>query len=317
MALATPTTLPLTIGYAATGSGTPGVLDAIKATAQALSWTVQTASTGGADPVASLAKNGAQLIIADGADLDAATQAAASAFPKSYFIGVNQAGPAAALPNLLSLGAGAPRQDELGFMAGVVAGYATRAQIVTAVGYTTSPDGLRYRNGFLHGVRYSCARCRVDFIDLTDLNDGTTAAAKARLNASLSSDVVFAAAGPAGAPALQAAAQAGAWVIGVDTDVYVSDFGSGSAQGAAKVLTSAYFDPGAAVAAALKAYQTGKPWTGSQPFSAINGAVVLAPLRVSTDVLSDLDRQDINVALGLLADGTLETGIDPVTGDEL
>jgi basic membrane protein A len=278
---------------------------------------VHTAPTGGADPLATLAKNGAQLIIADGADLDAATQAAATAFPKSYFISVNQAGPAAALPNLLSLGAGSSRQDQLGFMAGVVAGYATRAHVVTAVGYTASALGLKYRTGFLHGVRYSCSRCRVDFIDLTDLNDGATAAAKARLNASLSSDVVFAAAGPAGAQALQAAAQAGAWVIGVDADVYVQDFGSGSAQGAGKVLTSAYFDPGAAVAAALKAYQAGKPWTGAQPFSALNGAVALAPLRVSSDVLGDLDRHDIAAALALLADGSLETGIDPLTGNEL
>ncbi len=202
-------------------------------------------------------------------------------------------------------------------MAGVVAGYATKAKVVTAVGYTTDATGLKYRNGFLHGVRLSCSRCRVDFVDLSDLSDGAGAAAKAKLNASLSSDVVFAAAGAASAPALQAAAAAGALVAGVDTDVYTTLFGGGATQGADKVLASAYFDPGAAVVAALKAYHAGTARTGPMPYSAAAGALVLAPYHVTTDVLSDLDRSDALKVLGQLADGSLDTGIDLATGNEL
>jgi basic membrane protein A len=308
---------PPLIGYVSDASGTPGVLDAIQATANSLGWTVQSAPNGGAVALTKLAQVGALVIVADGADLEAATRSAAGAFPKAYFVGVGQAGQGAKLPNLLSLGAEPARQDQIGFMAGVVAGYATRAKVMTAVGYTTDAVGLKYRNGFLHGVRLACSRCRVDFVDVTDLNNGPAAANKARLNASLSSDVVFAAAGAASADALQAAAQAGAWVVGADSDVYQSVFGGGATKGADKVLASAYFDPGAAVAAALKAYQAGKPWSGAQSYSAATGAIALAPFRVSTDVLSDLDRSDINAALAQLADGSLDTGIDPLTGNEL
>jgi basic membrane protein A len=319
-ASATPNAVSLTVGYVASASGTAGVLDALQATAKGFGWTVQTAPSGDADELTRLAQAGMQVIVVDGADLESATRAAAGAFPKTYFVSLGQAGQAGQgdrLPNLLSLGAGPTREDQIGFMAGVVAGYATRAKVLTVVGYTTDATGRKYRNGFLHGVRLSCSRCRVDFVDLTDLNDGQAAADKARLNASLSSDVVFAAAGAASAPALQAAASAGAWVLGADTDIYQSVFGGGAAKGAGKVLASAYFDPGAAVVAALTAYQAGKPWTGALPYSAATGAVALAPIRVSTDVLSDLDRSDTMAVLAQLADGSLDTGIDPTTGNEL
>ena len=115
---------------------------------------------------------------------------------------------------------------------------------------------------------------------------------------------------------LFAAAQKGAWLIGSEADVYQRDFGGAGAE-ADRVLTSVYFDPGAAVTAALKAYENGTPWNGSRPFSAADNAVTLAPFRVSEDVLSQLDRSDIAAVLALLADGSLETGIDPLTGNEL
>ena len=318
-AAVTPSAAALLVGYVAGASKTAGVLEALQAGAGQHGWTVQ-AGVSGTDGLTGLAQAGAQVIVADGADLQSAVRTAAGAFPKTYFIGIGApagAGQGDKLANLLVLGAEPAREDQLGFMDGVVAGYATRAKIMTAVSYTTDATGLKYRNGFLHGVRFSCSRCRVDFIDLADLNDSATVATKAKLNASLSSDAVFVAAGAATADALKAAAGAGAWVLGADTDIYQSVFGGGSVKGADKVLASAYFDPGAAVTAALKAYQAGRPLTGSQPYSAATGALVLAPYHVSTDVLSDLDRSDTLATLSQLADGSLDTGIDPTTGNEL
>ena len=94
-------------------------------------------------------------------------------------------------------------------------------------------------------------------------------------------------------------------------------FGGGSGAHADKVLASAYFDPGAAAVAALKAYQAGKPWTGALAYSAATGALVLAPYQVSTDVLSELDRSDALATIAQLADGSLDTGVDLTTGNEL
>ena len=303
------------VGYVAEAGGAPRVLEEIQAMATPLGWDVVSQS----DPatgVGALAELGAQVVVANGAGLEAAAHQAAAAFPNTYFIGVDQSAGGDELPNLLVLGPGdGAREDQLGFMAGVTAGYATRAQVVTAVGYPATPAGLKYRNGFLHGVRYACSRCRVDMVDATDLNSDPAAVERARLNASLSSDVVFAAAGATGLEALRAAATQGVWLIGADSDVYTTEFG-GSGPEADHVLASVYFDPGGAVTAALSAYQSGTPWTGSRPYSAAVGAVALAPFRVTEDVLSELDRSDIAAALALLASGELETGIDPLTGNE-
>jgi basic membrane lipoprotein Med (substrate-binding protein (PBP1-ABC) superfamily) len=156
----------------------------------------------------------------------------------------------------------------------------------------------------------------VDFVDAVSLNSDPTAVERARQNASLSSDVVFAAAGATGIDALRAAATQNVWLIGSDSDIYQTEFGGSGAE-ADHVLASVYFDPAAAVVAALAAYQSGSHWTGSRPYSATDGAVALAPFRVTEDVLSELDRSDIAAALARLTSGELETGVDPLTGNEL
>ncbi len=316
-AIPEPTATPAAarVGYLAAGDGTAGVSAALDAAAQAHAWQVQTAAD-----VASLIQAGALLIVADGAEFEAAVRASAAANPAIYFIGLNQTGPDAPLPNLLTLGGGTAREDQAGFAAGLIAGYVTEGQVVTAIANTATATGLKYRNGFLHGVRYSCTRCRVDFVDLTDESATQFAAEQARVNASLSSDVVFAVAGAAGLAGLQSAAQAGAWVIGGGSDAYVGAFDNGTAAGADRLVTSVLFDPAAAavsgLSAALEAYAAGAPLSGGQPFSVVNGAVVILPYRVGPEVLSELDQQGVLAALALLADGSLETGIDPVTGAE-
>ncbi|MCC7360887.1 MAG: BMP family ABC transporter substrate-binding protein [Anaerolineales bacterium] len=318
---ATPTTAPSAtaaapaVGYAAGGAGTAGVRAALEAAAQAHGWQVQA----GADPGAP-AQAGAVLVVADGAELEAATRAAAANNAGVYFIGLNQAGPDTPLPNLLTLGGPNPREDQAGFAAGLIAGYVTEVQAVTAIANTATATGRKYRNGFLHGVRYSCPRCQVFFIDLTDESATQYAADQARFAAINTSDVVFAAAGAAGWAGLRAAAEAGVWVIGGGGDAYAEAFDNGGAAGAERLVTSVYLDPAAAALtglnAALEAYAAGAPLTGAQPYAAANGAVKVLPPRVGPEVLSDLDQQDVQQALARLADGSLETGVDPLTGDE-
>ena len=319
-ATAAHTTFRPWLGYVPGAHSTPGLRAALQAVAKDLGWTFQStrdfvdAQTSMQD-MSGLAAQGVDVVVVDGADLADVTRAMASTFaPHTNFIGVGQAATGTSLPNLLTLGAGPARQDQLGFMDGVVAGYATRTKVLTAVGDTTSPTGLKYRNGFLNGVLLSCADCRVDFVDLTNPNDGAAVAEQVRLATVSGSDVVFAAAGPASPAILQAATGAGGWVLGADADVYQSVFAGGAVAGADRVLTSAYFDPVAAVIAALQAYKAGVPWGGARPYAAATGALVLAPVRVSTTVLSDRDRSQIQATLAQLADGSLDTGVDPLTG---
>jgi basic membrane lipoprotein Med (substrate-binding protein (PBP1-ABC) superfamily) len=311
-----PTAAPLSLGYIAAGPGTPGVLAALEAAAADHGWVVQRAPEPTGDALRALVAQGVRLLVADGPEFEAVAHEAASQDPELYVVGVGHTGVAGDLPNLLALGGPQAREDQLGFMAGYLAGLLTEGRIVTAIANTATALGLKYRNGFLHGVRYACSRCRIDFIDLTDESATVFAAERAQLNASLSSDVVFAAAGEAGLAGLRAAANAGAWVLGAAADTYEQAFASGAEPGADRLVTSVYFDLGVAVRAALNAHAAGDPLAGVQPPSAANGAIFIAPYRVDEDALSSLDRQDVEATLARLADGSLDTGVDPLTGAE-
>jgi basic membrane lipoprotein Med (substrate-binding protein (PBP1-ABC) superfamily) len=306
--LPTPTPTPITIHYV----GLSVAPDVIQRAAQEFGWNFAQTLEASPEDIRAAAQSGAQVIVVGGEELQEQAREIARGFPQAYFVtfGLSEDN---LPPNVVSLGGPGSRYDQLGFVAGAVAGLATETQVVTAISDPNPVEGLNYRNGFLHGVRYTCPRCRVQFIDVVNAAE---ASGDAILYASLGSDVFFAAAGQAGDEALVAAAQNGARVIGSGQDIYTGMFGDGSAPGADKVLTSAYFDVGAAVYEALSAYHDGAPLSGARPFSADSGAVVLAPYRNADPVLNSLDQADLAVTLARLVDGSLETGIDPATGQE-
>jgi basic membrane protein A len=299
------------IGYVASSPTVSSVREAVQRAAQEFGWETSETQAASTDSLRGLAQDGAIVIVAEQGDL----LQAAREFPSVYFIGLQQENVTDLPTNLLALGPGA-RQDQAGFLAGMVAGFATETQIVTVIGDPNSVQGRNYRNGFLHGVLYTCPECRVLNIDVADLNDGAEPSATVATYFIVGSDVFFAAAGKAGDQALTAAAEAGAGVIGLGEDIYLTRFSGGSALGAEHVLTSIYFDPGAAVYGALSAFHAGQSLSGAQTFTAANNAIVLAPYRDPEGVLSTLDQTDIATALARLADGSLETGIDPATGEE-
>lgn len=312
--LLTPTPRPLKIGYA--GDASPEAVAAIQQAAQDFGWETEFGQGNGSaeETILNLAQNGAQVIVTWGQPMQAATLNAARQFPRIYFIGVDQSGTDLP-PHVLLLDGAAAREDQAGFLAGMAAGFATQVKRVVVIGDPGSAAGLKYRNGFLHGVRYTCPRCRVDNIDAPDLADTAGAADTAAKYKLYGVDVFFAAAGQAGDAALARVAQAGAKVIGSGSDVYVTLFGNGAAPGAGNVLTSVYLDPAAALYTALIQYHAGAPLLGAQPLSAANGAVRLAPYRDAARLLP-LDQQDLAAMLTRLADGSFETGIDPLTGEE-
>lgn len=283
--------------------------------AQEFGWQFEQTPEASPEDIRAAAQSGAQIIIVGGKELQEPARAIAREFAQVYFIGFGLS-EGDLPPNMLILGGPESREDQAGFLAGVAAGFATENKYVTAISDPNSIEGRKYRNGFLHGVRYACPKCRVEFIDVADTADTETASTEAAKYVLFGSDVFYAAAGQAGEAALVAAAQKGGWVIGSGSDVYVSLFGNGSTAGADHVLTSAYLDAGEAVRAALSAFHDGKPLSGAQPFSVASGAIVLTPIRSPARLLSIPDQADIANALARLADGSLETGIDPATGEE-
>jgi basic membrane lipoprotein Med (substrate-binding protein (PBP1-ABC) superfamily) len=236
--------------------------------------------------------------------------------PGTHFVLLGGSPPAETLANVLFLGGPESRHDQAGFLAGVAAGFATGTERVAVFSDTTTVEGRKYRNGFVSGVRYACPKCRIDTIDLAGSTATEFARGEAVKYAALGADVIFAAAGPAGDAALRAAVEAGAAVIGSGADVYLTAFEGGAAPGAERVLASVYLDAGRALATALPAVVAEAPPSGVEPLTVANGGVVMTPLRDPGGRLSPLDVQDIEAIRLRLSDRSLETGVDPATGEE-
>jgi hypothetical protein len=98
--------------------------------------------------------------------------------------------------------------------------------------------------------------------------------------------------------------------------VFVTVFENGAAAGADRALTSVYLDYGLALTRAMQAYAAGERPAGAQPLTLADGGVVLAPWRNAEAVLSPLDLKDVEQARAQLAERSLETGVDPLTGAE-
>ncbi len=294
----------------------PQPIEAAFAVAQELGWVTASAQPFTPAAVAAVAQAGTEIVILNGAPGEGDFCALLEQLPAAYLIGVDTPVCDPAPANLLVLGGPESRQDQAGFLAGLAAGFATATERVAVFADATTPDGLKYRNGFLSGARYACPKCRLDTVDLDGTQAVDFAAAEAGKYVSLGADVLFAAAGPAGDAALRSAAAAGGWVIGSGGDVYITLFAAGAAAGADRVLTSVYLDYGAALAAALRAYAGGEQPAGRQPLALANGGVVLAPWRNAEAALSPLDLKDVEQTRLRLAERTLETGVDPVTGAE-
>ena len=245
-----------------------------------------------------------------------ATLAAAQANPAVYFIGVDHfyvEAPA----NLVGLQF---REDQAGFMAGALAGLMTESGIVAGVYGIDIPPVLRFRSGFENGVAHSNADAQALGVHIPSFIDPATGAETALQFIAEGADVILGAGGTTGSGAIQGAAAESVYVIGVDQDEYVTTFGNGESPGAEFLLTSALKRVGQGVYLSLQALFAGDAATfhgegGVRVLDAASDGVGLAPSHdaaVPDEVLAQLDE----IFAGL-QDGSLETGVDPITGAKL
>lgn len=249
---------------------------------------------------------GVQILIVPNAESLAQVGAAGSA----YTIVLNAA---AAPEGGLALDSSAVRWDHAGFLLGLAAGLASEARQVGLVNAGTDVRALAYRNGFLSGVRYSCATCLIDLFDLAELSDPTLATSQGAQFATYGSDVIFVTPAPATGAMLKALAENGITVVGDEADVQAA-FGPDPGAWPTGVLGVARVDPNAALARALRLYAAGTPLTGVQPMSIATGGVLFASLHDPRGLITPLDQRDFDTARDRVASGALDVGVDPVTG---
>jgi len=163
-------------------------------------------------------------------------------------------------------------EDEVAYLAGVLAGCMSETGTVASVAGMEIPPVVRYVTGFQNGAR----SVNPDIVALNqyipDFNDLDTGEVVGQTFIGQDADVVFGCGGNTGNGGLLAAKKAGLMAIGVDVDQYLT---YPEVQDA--LLTSAMKNVDVAVAEAVKAFAEGKLTAGIQAADVANGGVGLAP----------------------------------------
>jgi basic membrane lipoprotein Med (substrate-binding protein (PBP1-ABC) superfamily) len=254
------------------------------------------------------------------------TLKAAKANPDVYFIGVDQfVGPDAdgnaAPKNYVGLQF---REDQSGFLAGALAAQMTKTGTIAGVYGIDIPPVKKFRNGFENGAKYINPDIKTlgVYIDSFTAPDRGAAAAAQFLGEN--ADVIFGAGGPTGSGGIIKAAcpeadcKGAALVIGVDQDEFLTTFGNGETPGADNIISSAVKRVDQGVYLSLEALVNGgADFQGGGVFilSAENDGIGFAPAHDAADKVPQEVTDKLNEIFAGLKDGSIDTGVDPVTGD--
>ncbi len=259
--------------------------------------------------IATFADEGYDVIVTVGFGMGEATVKAAGTYPNVKFIGVDQF-QSADTPGVVGLNF---PEDNAGFLVGALAAMMSQSHKIGAVcGTDAVPPVWRFGEGYKAGAAYADGMkgttTEVFVVYHSDVGfdktfvDPEWGAATAKSMMDQGADAIFGCGGITGNGAITAAAQAGAYAIGVDTDQYLTlpEAAPRMLSSAMKLITPGVFD-------LVKMAKDGK-----FPVGNYFGAAGYAPYHdldgsVPADVKSEMEK----INAGLL-DGSIKTNVPPV-----
>jgi arabinogalactan oligomer/maltooligosaccharide transport system substrate-binding protein len=245
------------------------------------------------------------VIITVGFMLQDATQKMAKKYPDIKFAGVDE-DYTEQLPNLVSLKFA---EDQAGFLAGALAGLMTKSNVVGIVCGMEIPPVVKYRKGYENGVKLTNPNAKVlgIYIDSFTAPDRGKEAALSQI--AEKADVIFGAGGPTGSGGIAAAAEQGAWVIGVDQDEYLTTFTKGTRKGADKLLSSAMKRVDVAVYTSIRNAVIDLWQGGVMLLEAKNDGVGLAPYHDTEAAIPQAAKDQITQIAKDMKDGKITSGV--------
>jgi basic membrane protein A and related proteins len=250
------------------------------------------------------------VIVTVGFNLTADTRTAAGTYPNIKFIGVDQDQFEGTIDNVAGL---IFPEDQAGFLVGALAAMMSESNKIGAVcGTDAVPPVWRFGEGYKAGAAYADemngTATEVFVVYHSDVGfdktftDPEWGAATANSMMDQGADAIFGCGGVTGNGAITAAAQAGAYAIGVDTDQYLT-----LPEAAPRMLSSAMklITPG--VLELTKAAKEGNFPSGNYLGDASYAPFHDLESEVPADVKSKME--EINTAL---LDGSLKTEVPPV-----
>jgi basic membrane protein A len=259
--------------------------------------------------IATFADENYDVIVTVGFGMGEATIKAAGLYPNVKFIGVDQF-QATETPGVVGLNF---PEDNAGFLVGALAAMMSKSHKIGAVcGTDVVPPVWRFGEGYKAGAAYvdgmMGSATEVFVVYHSDVGfdktftDPEWGAATAKSMMDQGADAIFGCGGITGNGAITAAAQAGAYAIGVDTDQYLTlpEAAPRMLSSAMKLITPGVFD-------LIKAAQE-----GNFPVGNYFGAAGYAPFHdLDSEVPADVKAEMEKINAGLL-DGSIKTNVPPV-----
>jgi len=244
---------------------------------------------------------GYNLIITVGFLMGDATAAAAKAHPDVHFAIIDYAYDSYDdLPNVTSL---MFAEDEVGYLAGVLAGCMTQTNVVSTVSGMEIPPVQKYVIGFQTGARSVNPDVETLNVYIPDFNDPATGKQAGQEQIANGSDVIFGVGGNTGNGGLLAASEDGLMAIGVDVDQYFT-----YPEVQASLITSAQKNMDVAAGQAVRDFAAGKLEAGVRTGTVENGGVGLAPYHDWDSQIPQECKDAVQNAYDGLKNGSIDTG---------
>ena len=198
------------------------------------------------------------------------------------------------------------QEDQVGFLAGVVAGGMTKTGTVCTVSGMEIPPVVRYVVGYQNGAKWMKPDVNTLNVYIPSFVDPAKGKETGQSMIDQGCDVIFGVGGNTGNGGLLAAKEKGLMAIGVDVDQYntypeVQD----------ALVTSAMKNVDVAVYEYLKSVKDGTSQAGVDTANINNGGVGLAPYHDWDSKVPDAVKAKVQEATDGLKNGTIATGYQP------
>ncbi len=198
------------------------------------------------------------------------------------------------------------QEDEVGFLAGVLAAGMTQTGTVCSVAGMEIPPVVRFVVGYQNGATWMKSDAKSLNVYIPSFTDPAKGKETGQSMIDQGCDVVFGVGGNTGNGGLLAASENGLMAIGVDVDQF---FTYPEVQNA--LLSSAAKNVDTAVFNYLETLQDGTAAGGIQTANLKNGGVGLAPFHSWEDKVPQTVKDKIKEATDGIIAGTLKTGYQP------
>lgn len=197
-------------------------------------------------------------------------------------------------------------EDEVGYLAGVLAGCMSETGVVASVSGMEIASDVKYVVGYQTGAKSQNPDIETLNVYIPDFNDPATGKQAGQAMLDYGADIIFGVGDNTGNGGILAAHEAGNWGIGVDVDQYFA-----YPDVASSLLTSAAKNVDVAVYDAVLAYTIGELEGGIRRGTIENRGIGLAPYHDQVGNILAECKAAVEEAEARLAAGEIDTGYRP------